>query len=81
VKTLESTPRLAFSKTAAAAHALQFSQSEPDASEKLIPKLVRSLKFDWDTADSNLYGNFFAPQALFHDDVESWTSFQKLVIP
>lgn len=81
VKTLESTPRLAFSKTAAAAHALQFSHSEPDASEKLIPKLVKSLKFDWDTADSDLYGNFFAAQALFHHDEESWASFQKLIIP
>jgi hypothetical protein len=81
VKTLESTPRLAFSKTAAAAHALQFSQSEPDPSEKLIPKLVKSLKFDWDTADSDLYGNFFAAQVLFHHHEQSWASFQKLVIP
>lgn len=38
----------------------------------------KNMKFDWDTDDSDLYGHYYAAQAMLNNGGEAWTKYNKL---
>ena len=48
---------------------------------KAIPYLSKNMKFGWDTADSDLYGHFFASMAIQNHGGKTWQQYHKVVFP
>lgn len=48
---------------------------------KALPFLARNMKFGWDTADSDLYGHFFASMVIQNNGGKIWKDYHKVVFP
>ena len=55
-----------------------------DASSRVATKACRfidqEMKFDWNTADSDLYGHYYASQAMINHGGEEWKRYNQLFI-
>ena len=68
--------------TLAAAGGLCFQiwkSSSTKVARKACTFIDREMKFAWDTADSDLYGHFFASRAMFQSGGEAWNRHQAKV--